>query len=666
MGIFDKRLSFKPYEYPEVLKFREAIRLSRWDVEEYDFDDDVQDFKKRMSDKERNVVKNAMLAISQIEAANVKTFWANIGNVLQKPEISMVGLTMGENECYDDKTEVLTNNGYKFFKDLDANDKVATYNISTKEIIFEKPSRYIVKPYKGLMHHYKGRCTDLMITPNHSIIVEHPSSHKIKIEKSSNGTWGRNYLSPVSGIKAGNKDFTNIDRLKVAIQGDGSLYGTAPSGVANKRMGVSFNLTKTRKVQRLKNILDVLNIDYKLSYRGKATVFNFSLKGVLTYEDLVKIKTFDYINIEDVDYNWGRSFIEELMEWDGSKNGKKSASYYNSRLNAIEKVACIATISNYRVTKAVNRTAEETLKCKNPASGDLYKTAKDCYVLTITDSDTVVYPYRNEVAYDGMVYCVTMSLGTVVVRRNKHTIISGNCTHSIAYSQLLEVLGFNEDFQELLKSPVIEGRVNYLNKYLSKRYENNEKFYTLSLMLFTLFVERVSLFSQFAIIKSFRKKKNYLKSIDNVVLSTQKDELVHSQLGVYLLDIIKKENPDWFNEEFYDTIYKACEKAFKAEKGIIEWIFEKGDLDFITKDQVIEFTKDNFNTSLESMGLKPIYKTDKELLQPLDWFNVEIYAYTRNDFFNTKSANYNKISVKPKDIKNSIKNAKTKLVQQDI
>ena len=35
--IFDKRIAFKPYEYPEVLKFREAIKHSRWDVEEFNF-----------------------------------------------------------------------------------------------------------------------------------------------------------------------------------------------------------------------------------------------------------------------------------------------------------------------------------------------------------------------------------------------------------------------------------------------------------------------------------------------------------------------------------------------------------------------------------------------------------------------------------------------------
>ena len=50
--IFDKRIAFKPYEYPEVLKFREAIKHSRWDVEEFNFDSDAYEFKNSLSKEE--------------------------------------------------------------------------------------------------------------------------------------------------------------------------------------------------------------------------------------------------------------------------------------------------------------------------------------------------------------------------------------------------------------------------------------------------------------------------------------------------------------------------------------------------------------------------------------------------------------------------------------
>ena len=44
MGIFDKRVSYKPFEYPEILQFVEAINKSFWVHSEVDFTADVQDF----------------------------------------------------------------------------------------------------------------------------------------------------------------------------------------------------------------------------------------------------------------------------------------------------------------------------------------------------------------------------------------------------------------------------------------------------------------------------------------------------------------------------------------------------------------------------------------------------------------------------------------------
>lgn len=328
MGIFDKRVEFKPYEYGFILEFREAIKKTPWHAKEYDFGEDVQDFHTKLNDKEQNIIKNAMLAISQVEAESVKTFWAKIGDWLPKPEVAMVGMTFAENEV----------------------------------------------------------------------------------------------------------------------------------------------------------------------------------------------------------------------------------------------------------------------------------------------------------------------------------------THSESYSLLLEILGFNDEFKKLLTNEVISNRINYLSKYLRRSGENVDQFNTLRLTLFSLFVENVSLFGQFLIIKSFRKNTNYLKSIDNVVLSTQKDELVHAEFGIELLRIIKEENPDWFNADFYKKIERACLKAFEAECNIVDWIFEKGDLDFIGAHDVKEFLKRRFNDSLVSIGGEVLFKDlDEESAKRTYWFDEEIVGYVRNDFFVTKSSNYSDRNITEEEIYNGIK-----------
>lgn len=224
--------------------------------------------------------------------------------------------------------------------------------------------------------------------------------------------------------------------------------------------------------------------------------------------------------------------------------------------------------------------------------------------------------------------------------------------HSDAYSHLLEVLGLNNEFNLLLENPHIQGRVDYLTKYLKGASDNSNENYTLTLTLFSIFIENVSLFSQFLIIKSFNKNLNVLKDIDNVVQATQKEEVIHALFGVYVIKQVQKEFPGWFNEDFYNKLYRACKKAYEAECNIIDWIFEKGELSFLSKDVVKEFVKDRFNTSIEMIGGKQVFEVDKEKLIPLKWFDDEIHAEVNTDFFHKKPVTYTKKSkaIKAEDL----------------
>ena len=94
-NIFEKRINLKPYEYPDLYEYVAAIRHSYWIHSEFNFTSDIQDFKTKLTDKERSAIKNTMLAISQIEVA-VKSFWGDIYQKIPKPEVGSVGATFGE------------------------------------------------------------------------------------------------------------------------------------------------------------------------------------------------------------------------------------------------------------------------------------------------------------------------------------------------------------------------------------------------------------------------------------------------------------------------------------------------------------------------------------------------------------------------------------------
>lgn len=77
MGIFDKRESYKPFEYPEVMEFVNAMHKSFWVHSEVEFTADVQDFKSNLSAIEQEAIKRALLGIAQVEVS-VKTFWGDL------------------------------------------------------------------------------------------------------------------------------------------------------------------------------------------------------------------------------------------------------------------------------------------------------------------------------------------------------------------------------------------------------------------------------------------------------------------------------------------------------------------------------------------------------------------------------------------------------------
>ncbi len=169
--------------------------------------------------------------------------------------------------------------------------------------------------------------------------------------------------------------------------------------------------------------------------------------------------------------------------------------------------------------------------------------------------------------------------------------------HSDAYSHLLEVLGLNDEFEKIQEIPALSKRVNSLTSAVKYLKTESNKDFTLSLILFSLFIEHVSLFSQFLIIMSFNKYKNLFKGMSNAIEATSKEEQLHGMFGIELVDIIRNENPEWFDEELSNKVYEACKNTFESEVSVVDWIYEDGDLDFLPKEVVIEFIKNRLNNS---------------------------------------------------------------------
>lgn len=222
------------------------------------------------------------------------------------------------------------------------------------------------------------------------------------------------------------------------------------------------------------------------------------------------------------------------------------------------------------------------------------------------------------------------------------TFAESEVRHTDAYSHLLEILGLNDVFHTIGEIPALMKRVNYLEKSLATARSEDNKDYSQSVLLFSLFIEHVSLFSQFLVIMSFNKYKNLFKGISNAVEATSKEEQIHGLFGIELINIIKHEHPEWFDDAFEEEVIALCKEAMESEEQVVEWMFEKGELEFLPKAVVIEFIKQRFNNSLQSIGIRSIFETDDALLKESEWFYDEVIATKHGDFFNKKSINYNK------------------------
>ena len=214
--------------------------------------------------------------------------------------------------------------------------------------------------------------------------------------------------------------------------------------------------------------------------------------------------------------------------------------------------------------------------------------------------------------------------------------------HNSAYERLLSVLELEDVFEENLKLEWIQGRVKYLRKYTHKFYKDSKKQYLYALILFTLFVENVSLFSQFYVINWFARFKNVLKDTDQQVKYTRNEENIHALVGIKIINTIREEHPELFDDELEVRIAQEAEEAYKSEAKIVDWMINGINEPGLSAPILKEFIKNRINESLTQIGFKPVFEIDRELLESTMWFEEELLGNNMTDFFHSRPTEYSK------------------------
>lgn len=213
--------------------------------------------------------------------------------------------------------------------------------------------------------------------------------------------------------------------------------------------------------------------------------------------------------------------------------------------------------------------------------------------------------------------------------------------HEDAYSELLEQMGLNERFEQLAQIPALNDRIAYINKINARAaLATDPKEYFETIIFFSMLIEYVSLFSQFYIIMAFNKHDNVLKGMSNAVEATSKEENIHAHFGFDLINIIKAENPEWWDDRLRTRIYIMAHKAMTAEKKVLDWIYEQGDLKAAPREVVEAFIAHRINRALEAIGMFPEFNVKEELKDQFQWFEDEVTVTKMNDFFQKRGTTY--------------------------
>ncbi|MGV1754775.1 ribonucleotide-diphosphate reductase subunit beta [Agrobacterium sp. CG674] len=221
--------------------------------------------------------------------------------------------------------------------------------------------------------------------------------------------------------------------------------------------------------------------------------------------------------------------------------------------------------------------------------------------------------------------------------------------HNNAYEKLLKKLRLIDVFKENMKVPALANRVAYLNKHNEKVYGDDRKQYVYSLILFTLFVENVSLFSQFFVILWFNRFDNRFKDAAQQVKYTRNEELLHAQAGIRIINTLRKEYPELFDAELEAKIVEETREAFLAECAMIDWMIgdlskvghdERGQECHLNKHTLKAYLADRFNESLIAIGYERQFVAPKDLLAQTFWMTEGLYAPSKVDFFHGEPTEY--------------------------
>jgi len=365
-------------------------------------------------------------------------------------------------ECFPGDMEILSEEGFVKFEDLDKKKKVAQYNQSSGKVSFTKPLRHIEKEYDGLLLNFKSpQKISLTCTPGHDLLFKKQgkiAAHKAKMNHEYK------YFSAAKPDKSAESLDLN-HQLAIAVQADGSIQ---------RKGEVNFSFVKKRKIENFITMCSRLNLEVlkfkDVIQKNRKTKQRFRIKTNTTK------KIYNHIDLSSLSQAQARAIIEEVVLWDGSKY--KCGGYYYSSVDplCVDFYQAVCIIAGYHSNKSIQIDSRK----------ESYQDVHRLFIKKEYRHRSLRGVAKTTLKHKGKVYCVEVPNGNIIVRHNGKVIITGNCHHiasktwadpfnlfSDSYQigltatpERLDGKGLNDYFKVMVKGPDMSWLID--NGYLSK------------------------------------------------------------------------------------------------------------------------------------------------------------------------------------------------------
>jgi len=324
--------------------------------------------------------------------------------------------------CFDEKTEVYTEEGFKLFKDLHDTDKVLSVDKHTlKPIGFEIPSAIQKGFHTGTMFSVDNNSISMNITDKHNIIAS-----TVRTASDRKNPVFTDFLADTPATEKSTKQLRILQEailptvLSLDINTDPEI--TAKGNLIGMYIGdgykidntIGFHFKKQRKIDYVVHKLITLNLPYSVCKNADETTTIRVFKSDLCTTILNTCGTSTHNKAIG---KWPVEMYPHIF--DGLKNSDGSVKR-NTWVYSTMSETLFKDFLNYSVLAGINVNANNPYK-------ELYKLhVRTKTTVRVNDSRTPNSAINAVNVVNMPVFCCTVSGGALVVRRNGYTLISGN------------------------------------------------------------------------------------------------------------------------------------------------------------------------------------------------------------------------------------------------